>query len=661
MATRRGDHGTMAEGTLPRTGLTTFGTDQDQHPNRAKYNAELQKLEDKVALFVQGATAARPASGKRGSFFWDETQNKLQYDTGSAWAELINVGGGGVGRDVTPGVAGTEGTSTKGARADHTHNLPLVTATVDGAMSALDKTKLDGATSSSTADRLVLRDSGGRAQFVAPIAGADAANKSYVDSMVWDGSDIATGTVNAARLPLASATVNGIMTAADKAKLDNAVSAPTASRLVIRDASGRAQFADPAAGPDAATKSYVDTKVNTAASAGHTHAGTDITSPIPYPMIPLATATTPGAMMASDRNLIDAASPQAYPNSLVKTDANGRFQAAAPNVSSDVANKIYVDNNVGTRALANHTHGGTDLTSAVPANLLPLATQTTSGAMFSGDKVKLDGASISAAANSLVIRDGNGRAQFADPVSSTEAATKGYVDGKATWTGITGKPSTFAPTIGSTSTTAKAGNWLPQWTDVLNKPELVSLGYAENNFASIASLNTKINTSTMNARMSFGSDYTQVKSPDGGTVFQLNDSGTIGSSNIYNTAITVGTWRALYVTSTGVLGYAASSRRFKTDERDYEVPLDILDTVTPKWFKYTKDVDENGEQAREQVNFIAEDLDEAGLTEYVSYDAEGLPETINEQRMVNVLWSFAKQQQDLIRNLTDRVKAIEGE
>ena len=165
----------------------------------------------------------------------------------------------------------------------------------------------------------------------------------------------------------------------------------------------------------------------------------------------------------------------------------------------------------------------------------------------------------------------------------------------------------------------------------------------------------------MNARMSFGSDYTQVKSPDGGTVFQLNDSGTIGSSNIYNTAITVGTWRALYVTSTGVLGYAASSRRFKTDERDYEVPLDILDTVTPKWFKYTKDVDENGEQAREQVNFIAEDLDEAGLTEYVSYDAEGLPETINEQRMVNVLWSFAKQQQDLIRNLTDRVKAIEGE
>lgn len=55
---------------------------------------------------------------------------------------------------------------------------------------------------------------------------------------------------------------DGFMSSTDKTKLDNAVSAATASRLVIRDASGRAQFADPSASADAATKNYVDNLVN---------------------------------------------------------------------------------------------------------------------------------------------------------------------------------------------------------------------------------------------------------------------------------------------------------------------------------------------------------------------------------------------------------------
>lgn len=39
-----------------------------------------------------------------------------------------------------------------------------------------------------------------------------------------------------------------------------------------------------------------------------------------------------------------------------------------------------------------------------------------------------------------------------------------------TWSSIDGKPATFAPTLGSTATTAKPGNWLPSWTDVQSKP-----------------------------------------------------------------------------------------------------------------------------------------------------------------------------------------------
>lgn len=38
------------------------------------------------------------------------------------------------------------------------------------------------------------------------------------------------------------------------------------------------------------------------------------------------------------------------------------------------------------------------------------------------------------------------------------------------WSQVSGKPNTYPPTLGTTSTTAKAGNWLPSWGDVANKP-----------------------------------------------------------------------------------------------------------------------------------------------------------------------------------------------
>lgn len=83
--------------------------------------------------------------------------------------------------------------------------------------------------------------------------------------------DITTGTVDPARLPAATSSAQGAMLAADKSKLDSAVSAATASRLVIRDTAGRAQFATPSATADAATKGYVDTGLTGKADATHTH------------------------------------------------------------------------------------------------------------------------------------------------------------------------------------------------------------------------------------------------------------------------------------------------------------------------------------------------------------------------------------------------------
>ena len=67
--------------------------------------------------------------------------------------------------------------------------------------------------------------------------------------------------------PEATTSVRGLMSAADKAKLNNATSSATASRLAIRDSAGRISFKQvtlsdaPTSNAQAATKSYVDTEV----------------------------------------------------------------------------------------------------------------------------------------------------------------------------------------------------------------------------------------------------------------------------------------------------------------------------------------------------------------------------------------------------------------
>lgn len=67
---------------------------------------------------------------------------------------------------------------------DHIQNGTHKTATTSasGFMSAADKTKLNNATSSYTASRLMIRDSYGRAQVQSPSAAYDIANKTYVDT-----------------------------------------------------------------------------------------------------------------------------------------------------------------------------------------------------------------------------------------------------------------------------------------------------------------------------------------------------------------------------------------------------------------------------------------------------------------------------------------------
>lgn len=136
----------MATTTTPRLGLTRWSAASDPWPARPGFDAEQALLDDLLAVTVQGTYAARPAAAIRGRFYWvtgtGTNAGKLYYDTGTAWLDVIPVGGGGPGGALAFGGIGVEGTSGRGARADHKHTVP---AHDTGAHTGVDIAGLSGA------------------------------------------------------------------------------------------------------------------------------------------------------------------------------------------------------------------------------------------------------------------------------------------------------------------------------------------------------------------------------------------------------------------------------------------------------------------------------------------------------------------------------------
>jgi len=164
--------------------LKKYSSGADPHPSRTEFNAMIDAIENNAAMSAQGATGARPAAGKRGRWYWDETAARMFYDDGTAWKDQNTNGGGGAGREIVPGAAAAEGISAKAARADHTHLLKLATGDDDGALSAEDKALLDTATTAAAPDSLMLRDENGRTLVTTPTAAGHAANRGYVDGEI---------------------------------------------------------------------------------------------------------------------------------------------------------------------------------------------------------------------------------------------------------------------------------------------------------------------------------------------------------------------------------------------------------------------------------------------------------------------------------------------
>src|SRR5690606_31275001 len=140
------------------------------------------------------------------------------------------------------------------------------------------------------------------------------------------------------------------------------------------------------------------------------------------------------------------ATSSATANRLIIRDSNGRASVADPTSASHIATKGYVDGTVSSHANSTSVHGDMSMTTAEHSTILHSSGRAVVAAPRSASHIAskgyldgtviptrrssdLHGATSSATANRLIIRDSNGRASVADPTSASHIATKGYVDG----------------------------------------------------------------------------------------------------------------------------------------------------------------------------------------------------------------------------------------
>jgi hypothetical protein len=131
----------------------------------------------------------------------------------------------------------------------------------------------------------------------------------------------------------------------------------------------------------------------------------------------------------------------------------------------------------------------------------------------------------------------------------------------------------------------------------------------------------------------------------------LEVDGRIFVKDAYDSGVSGG--KAVYVDSTGELGWDTSSKRYKQNI----APLrdDFSKILKAQPVTYTAK-----ESKERSLGFIAEDMDELGLTNLVVHDRQGRPETIRYDRVSLYLLEVIKSQNNRIGALEETIEGLES-
>ena len=138
-----------------------------------------------------------------------------------------------------------------------------------------------------------------------------------------------------------------------------------------------------------------------------------------------------------------------------------------------------------------------------------------------------------------------------------------------------------------------------------------------------------------------------------GRNLNLNDQGNaVYIKPAYNN--TTGSAANVFVDSAGFLQRSTSSLRYKTDVKNATHGLAEVLALRPVTYKGIND----GETIF--GGLIAEEIHDAGLIEFVAYDAEGKPDALHYGNMVSLLIKAIQEQQAMINDLKAKVAALES-
>jgi hypothetical protein len=126
----------------------------------------------------------------------------------------------------------------------------------------------------------------------------------------------------------------------------------------------------------------------------------------------------------------------------------------------------------------------------------------------------------------------------------------------------------------------------------------------------------------------FSIDYPGVA----GGRFLVRDDGLVAFPRIqdFTTGNSPNTW--INPASSYGIYINTSSIRYKRDVVDYDKGLDILNQIRPVYYKGTSEVDGD----KQFAGFIAEEIDELGLTEFVNYLEDGRPNSLSYPNMLTI-------------------------